>query len=924
MNLTKRLNKKANLLFVLLFFTSNWLIGQSFFNTYSEPNGVTDLDISAANSGLSVELLFGNSENYNITTDANGNLISSTDYPGLGSNSPAPAYRPLANGNFLKAPGSGSLFFEIVSPNGVRLNSFTLDTPTGATSVGTRGEIGEFSNGDLLLTYYYNTTNGNSFGAARVNPTSGQIIWQTNVPLNYRNGVARSGSVAINNNDQAFIMVDNFDVTTYNMLKFRPDGNLVWNNEWGSASKTPTDFVTTPDGGIWFRWNQEIDGITKVAGNGNQVTVTTTQDIFSMSTRRDAIVGTPDGGVIATGILPGSGDMWVMRLDANGGVVYANVLNNLPQQINKTTSGVFLGSGEVVFGGIAASGDAFLLKLNQNGEFEESGGSCIVSITSSNGGVTITGLNGDANAKLFNANSQEVFSCNPWNGNVCSSNETVSGLTNGATYFLSVNSSTCNEWIPITIQGGGNPCDGNGGDSDGDGVCNNVDNCPNNANANQADSDGDGIGDACDNGGGGSTCNDVTTAGTNGQLTISNIATSAQVDIIGAGTGWQLQSVCNGDCQSQEVVNNLSAGNYSVKIQTFGPYCWTQIEQSVTGGNNPCSSQGGDSDGDGVCDNVDNCPNNANANQADSDGDGIGDACDNGGGGNSCLDVTAVGGNGQVTISNIPTSTQIEIIGAGTGWQLQPVCNGDCQSQEVVNNLPAGDYTVKIQTLSPYCWTQIELSVSDGGSGDGGGGGGQDCNAVTANFTSSTSLVISNLNAPIVILRVYDPSWNPIYECIAGDCSETVTVSTPAISGNFIIDVQFFTNSWSQICQEMLFPTSGYIISENASSSLLMTSTTNRTNLELNNSKRIAPTIKVFPNPVQDELFINVSNSFIEEKGNLIVTNQLGQIVQEVVLDHITNTPIAINTASLKNGLHYVLLKGADQKMAVTKVMVNR
>jgi hypothetical protein len=42
----------------------------------------------------------------------------------------------------------------------------------------------------------------------------------------------------------------------------------------------------------------------------------------------------------------------------------------------------------------------------------------------------------------------------------------------------------------------------------------------------------------------------------------------------------------------------------------------------------PCAGSGGDTDGDGVCDDTDNCPTVANADQADTDGDGVGDACD--------------------------------------------------------------------------------------------------------------------------------------------------------------------------------------------------------------------------------------------------------------------------------------------------------
>jgi len=40
-----------------------------------------------------------------------------------------------------------------------------------------------------------------------------------------------------------------------------------------------------------------------------------------------------------------------------------------------------------------------------------------------------------------------------------------------------------------------------------------------------------------------------------------------------------------------------------------------------------CAGLGGDTDGDGVCDAIDNCPSVVNPDQADQDGDGLGDAC---------------------------------------------------------------------------------------------------------------------------------------------------------------------------------------------------------------------------------------------------------------------------------------------------------
>jgi len=103
-------------------------------------------------------------------------------------------------------------------------------------------------------------------------------------------------------------------------------------------------------------------------------------------------------------------------------------------------------------------------------------------------------------------------------------------------------------------------------DSDGDGVVDRFDNCPNVFNPRQEDSDNDGIGDACDN--------------------CRYTANFDQTDSNGNGVG---------DACANEDFYDANR----------------------------------DTDGDGVPDLVDNCPSIPNPNQADSDQDGVGDACDN-------------------------------------------------------------------------------------------------------------------------------------------------------------------------------------------------------------------------------------------------------------------------------------------------------
>ncbi len=175
-------------------------------------------------------------------------------------------------------------------------------------------------------------------------------------------------------------------------------------------------------------------------------------------------------------------------------------------------------------------------------------------------------------------------------------------------------------------------------DTDGDGVHDIYDNCPNNANSNQADSDFDGAGNACDS--------------------------SSNPDEDGDG-------VPNVDDNCPLVSNS------------------SQADSDGDGIGNACEV---DTDSDGVSDDTDNCVDVANSNQADSDSDGIGDACDapswfvikqkDGG---RCLQTTGTSGWNvtSTTPCNASSTTQRwELVSLGNNAVQLKNGNGQCLSYE--------------------------------------------------------------------------------------------------------------------------------------------------------------------------------------------------------------------------------------------------
>ena len=175
-------------------------------------------------------------------------------------------------------------------------------------------------------------------------------------------------------------------------------------------------------------------------------------------------------------------------------------------------------------------------------------------------------------------------------------------------------------------------------DGDGDGVPDNVDNCPSTPNSNQADGDGDGVGDVCDN--------------------CAAIANADQADTDGDGRG----NVCD-NCVATPNADQADADGDLV-----GDVCDNCVAT-------PNADQA-DADGDLVGDVCDNCVAAANADQADTDGDLRGNACDN------C----------RLTANNTGAGAQCDSDGDGFGNR----CDGDLNNNGATN---AQDTTLFRQQL---------------------------------------------------------------------------------------------------------------------------------------------------------------------------------------------------------------------------------
>lgn len=183
-------------------------------------------------------------------------------------------------------------------------------------------------------------------------------------------------------------------------------------------------------------------------------------------------------------------------------------------------------------------------------------------------------------------------------------------------------------------------------------------------------------------------------------------------------------------------------------------------------------------------------------------------------------------------------------------------------------------------------------------SGNTGGGETIQCGAITINYEGPT-INMQGQSGNNYFFKIYDllDNWNEVFSC-AYNCgsSQTATINR---NGRYLIRV--YNDDWGQACeQEIRLDDAGQ-----------------------RSNSRVVRTFSIFPNPAQEEIFIDL-NEYAGENAELAISNMFGQVVQQKQMDKIPFEAVKIPLTDFVNGFYFVHIKMKNRRLRSEKFMVKR
>jgi len=405
-------------------------------------------------------------------------------------------------------------------------------------------------------------------------------------------------------------------------------------------------------------------------------------------------------------------------------------------------------------------------------------------------------------------------------------------------------------------------------------------------------------------------CTDVRAVGGEGEISVTGVhAPWSRIQYRNYGSS-HYQNMCDDNCGNPQKVSGIMAGRYIVKI-----------EQSAGGNKQYCVKE--------IVIQVKVKPIDF------------------------CEDVSAVGGEGKITISGIKAPWQRVTYRKEGSYYSIDVCADDCGNPEVIKNVPAGKYIVKVELSSRhknYCMKRISVTVTKKKV--------DFCKDVKI-AAHPGKIIITGIHAPANRVLIKGPSTNYKLKTMCHNNCFHTPHSQLAIKnlkgGDYIIIVEQSSGGQTDYCKveqqhhvqklhhgkvigeqdnnitaNLYNPTNQ--LTQEVANTLSLTGqdfTEEVTELISDNSDLAAnhnldkEAITLFPNPAQNELSVSV-NAYAGQQADLVVVNQVGAVVEMMRIEALPESPLSINVSAYTNGLYFLRVQVAGSDFITKKFVVRK
>ena len=185
------------------------------------------------------------------------------------------------------------------------------------------------------------------------------------------------------------------------------------------------------------------------------------------------------------------------------------------------------------------------------------------------------------------------------------------------------------------------------------------------------------------------------------------------------------------------------------------------------------------------------------------------------------------------------------------------------------------------------------------------------CDEITINPTNG-KITIENITVPIAIIKIYNSDWEKVFEC-NNTCTSTVS-QDGLLNGIYHIELQFFDNNWNSICTRA------------TTVNIISSPTGQLQNVVVDNnfnSQKSINSLTTYPNPTQDYLMLDFGKSSKQVK-NILIYDSTGKLIQQFNYKSETQNSVRLDTEKLIEGVYLINVELEGEPSVSKRFIIKR